>query len=46
LVALKQCYTIHAIIPQVCHQAKPSISNPSTIKHTIQNLPLDISDLI
>jgi hypothetical protein len=46
LVALQQYYPIHAIIPQVCHQAKPSISNPSTIKHTIQNLPLDISDLI
>jgi hypothetical protein len=46
LVALQKHYPLHAIIPQVCHQAKPSISNPSTIKHTIQNVPLDISDLI
>jgi hypothetical protein len=46
LVALQKVYPLHAIIPQVCHQAKPSISNPSTIKHTIQNVPLDISDLI
>ena len=45
LVALQNFYAMHAIIPQVCHQAKPSISNPSTIKHTISGI-IDIGDLV